>query len=868
MTTKISAEQESLPLSKNLAPKGISSGTVSYAAGVVAGDNVVTEIAAGSVVVPGYPYVVYVNTVTGLVTAGLESAVPITNSVLLYRGDSQNHLEDLRSWTQHDGDITSTVPAFVSTLRSFSPTHLYDMSEQSGTVVNDTGGGTQVDATITNNGGIYLEGFKVWTIQEDGILLSSGSGGGDIELDSVPTMFQSGTKPSVGSVVGMFKLHRPSSTQPRPCFSFGTAGTGFFKVSVNSSNFLFVEIIGGTGGNAYSLTHNVSLADHMPHWFAVVQDGVAIKVYLDGVDITGSMTPTVVGSGDATFWIADVVDTFTATAMWIGGQNTIESNMVIGPLALYDSHVLGPVDITALQDTLYDTFDVVINSLSPDTWLKFDEHDSSGGFLTNFNAGASGTSFQPTWTTAPALLVEAGFPSERGRRGASRLTGANNYINSATTGLSNGITSGGYGTIVIPFLYGTAAASGLTAPIFDLHNTIDSLTLVTSIQAGPATNPQEAYLEWVTQDGASSAATHRHTDSYGDDPINDGEWHLIYIVKNNDTNAPDIYLDNVLLTASSTVTGASGDPDRWIDDFTDFFKLGANRAVVNGFFRGMCFTDFVYYDSFVPSAGQRTAIYDAWANEKTTSVQQALQQLGAPNLWMMDGTNGVVTTDRGYLSRISGATGLAAAVTVNKGDGTTTKVAGVVSDFDAMSSAQNDGIYADNAILLQLDNNTEGAVMMVFKGTMSSTFDRLYSYGDSGAGATHEMMLVTGGIFQCRIRNTGSNEYRVQVNTGNLADDNWHIVCWRGNGTNWTVYIDGIWYNNASPEWSVITNVGISDETYWQDLVTGGNQLGVGTGANLSGGFAGELGPGAMWMGEDLPSNAQIHQFATLIGLA
>lgn len=165
--------------------------------------------------------------------------------------------------------------------------------------------------------------------------------------------------------------------------------------------------IGGTA-NFYELTYDIKdLFDGVYHSVVIVQDGVAVQVYLDGVNITSAMTETTGGSGvDATDWWASV----TPTVMIVGNS----SNTPVANLTHFGSHLafwlteltatdaldiwesIEPLEITqgtndSFHFDLTDEWNKKMLASKPTWWVPM--NDSAGPLVREIIGGASSTGF-------------------------------------------------------------------------------------------------------------------------------------------------------------------------------------------------------------------------------------------------------------------------------------------------------------------------------------------------------------------------------------------------------------------------------------------------------------------------------------------
>ena len=849
MVTKVNV-QDSLPLSRNFACKGISSGVVSYGGGTISGDGVVKEISAGTVTISSYPYMVYIDTTDGTIKAANQSASPLANAIILYRGNSSSDIEDVRSWTSSEGAITAVPPSFTQTLSGIGPDNHWVLDETGNTTqpVDQGVGGSLSDMTIGNFANIR-QGMIGWNPDDPMYYFGPSA---SMELDSVPTSLSSAS--TTGAIVFMFKLTQPNITSQRTVLHFGDGSNETIEIYIQgtgSGSKLVCRITSGSG-NYYEVVGSANLMDGVDHWVVLQQDGSGIDIYVDGT-LDASATNSTAGTGTSADWIDDV-GTWSAGACHIGTQSgsTNEFRGYIGNVAYFNGTTLSAGDITSLSDTCPNRFRHEVKALSPDEWLQFDWAAPGGTQPGSYTGGMN-----PNFNTQPGFS-ELSYPTHRGDTGGIIMRAGQNPLQ-ATTGISS---AAGYGTIIFPLRTGSDGTW-----IFDNYQGFDANN-VTFWSVGSSTvTTYGKGLGWFTS--VSTASNTDYQNYFQDTNANDGEWHLVYIIKNNDTNVVDIYIDNTLLVSTFESAEAAQDPDRWMDDFTASFSLGdrGNPSDPDGS-PGMLLTDFIYIDGTVLDSTARSTVYTAWNEEKTATAKNKLFGLTAGSIYQMNESS-LPLEDLGYGIRYTSSPAASANFDLDSASASAPTYAqdGPIAGLKAFTSTSTTGVRSTDVNLADYESMAQGGVMVTFKGTGNGA---LYSAGNTGGAYVHEMKVTATGGLNVRLRDgTGSPDvYDIDVDVSgvDLLDDEWHGVVWLGDATEWKVCIDGTWYTSVSGEWTENSQTVYTGANWIGDLADV-SRLAFGIqAASDTLGFDGEIGPCAIW-GVEKPNEDEIAAFFGYIGV-
>ncbi len=192
--------------------------------------------------------------------------------------------------------------------------------------------------------------------------MADGSGTNLIDVDT----------PSVGTINVIVKVITALNGTSYLVFSWGSGGVGGQNVDVGVDGSalgysIFIDIYTGGGTNRYQLRE---VARFFPgtdvHMFTFVQDGTALKMYIDGE--LENPTPTQAGVFDATSWFDDVEPSTTnPVTRWggVAGSATVEPWT---PNELIDTFVtekaLSADEVKAIWDAYNGTFPT-INTLAP-----------------------------------------------------------------------------------------------------------------------------------------------------------------------------------------------------------------------------------------------------------------------------------------------------------------------------------------------------------------------------------------------------------------------------------------------------------------------------------------------------------------------
>jgi hypothetical protein len=149
---------------------------------------------------------------------------------------------------------------------------------------------------------------------------------GYVNVDALMTDIKSDT-------TGSFSVWMKADVLTGPHWVGGFADTSafqYFTFGQSTNRFYFEIFIDGANGTTWNVIGADGIPDNDWHHFVITQDGVAAKIYKDGVDVTP--TPVLNGTGTIGDWLSIVPNIDNGR---IGCQNVA----ALGNIQFFDGHI-------------------------------------------------------------------------------------------------------------------------------------------------------------------------------------------------------------------------------------------------------------------------------------------------------------------------------------------------------------------------------------------------------------------------------------------------------------------------------------------------------------------------------------------------
>jgi hypothetical protein len=353
MVQTISKYGGNLPLSANFEPTGTSGLNFGVSAGAVTGFGAIVESAAGNVTVPGSSsWSIYASYTTGLLVASATSAVPATDALILFHGQSNSSAisswVDVRSFAS-TASISAGVGFNEYLTTNFTLDYDWRLNESSGTNQDD---GVLTDIPLNGNPNItYSETGDVSYETDDAIGLNgtsayaSQTSAGNFPNEStgsIGMVFASDTSYGASDIL----IDMGDATTTSFCMVRLTNGSGNARVE-----FRVLDTTSGYDAHTQSanLGATASFDDGNYNMLVITQaaDGNGPLFYMNGASVAQGFTNYTTG-GAANDWF---VDKQTNGRFAIGSATALGNNLFDGRVARVwiASEVMTPTEIATLN---------------------------------------------------------------------------------------------------------------------------------------------------------------------------------------------------------------------------------------------------------------------------------------------------------------------------------------------------------------------------------------------------------------------------------------------------------------------------------------------------------------------------------------
>ncbi len=592
MVQKVTNYTGNFPIGLNFQPTTISGLNISHTGGVVAGVGDIVETAAGSLAIPDNSiWSAYVDTTDGILKAVATASLPTANLQIVWDGVSSSGsvltLRDVRSWTSTANTVAPSEKSFETQINALAPDHWWKMNDSS-TPLADSGTatartGAEISTPLHYNMPAYTSETR--TVHFDGT-----TDGFDLSDTIAPTA-------TTGTILFLFK----SITSSERCiFHLGdnTVGpTSEFSINLTGSGGFVIDIV-KDGSNNSSWTGGSGFNDGLWHLGILRQTGAAVILHVDNNQVAISRADA--GDAEDSDWISYITQVAAGGSIGCRRLDTTNHDLFwdqfISNVAVWDNVILTTQDVTRLHSALQLTFWSYLNKqLAPEFNFWF------GGASTSpaFNMGTKDP------VTDLALGSATVFNYQRpGNAGGSdtnaRMSVGQGFLESgADTGPELGGTS--FGTLIYAFQ----------------HKATDEVKLFNEFgpfQSGPSAGAGGHYTTGVSvttgkaiyfADDGFPGSGENDTRVFDDVDADNGNFDLIVIVKNDDSNPPDFYWNGTLQTVF-TDENSTNSLETWWDHHIDGDEWGFGRDINAGgaYAAGVILEHMVAYEGVVLTAVQ------------------------------------------------------------------------------------------------------------------------------------------------------------------------------------------------------------------------------------------------------------------------